>query len=220
MNDDRADRIETLLKNNTLLRKNWGDGKETACLLAALVPEIGQGDYSKCPAEVMPEWLARLTPWMNDSGSLEKWPSMVKRYAAIARQWHVLSPEDWRRLDYRIRAICVREAASHMKKKDVVAVCNTVILLCDRAGRGEMVTAEEWIAARTAAGAMESLWWSVKMAGASKVARAATVAWAAAEEVAWAAAAEVAWAAEASTDRLTSLILDEIEKTCIEKDTT
>jgi hypothetical protein len=205
----RADRIEDFFNNGTLLRKGWGDGKETACLLVAIAPEVGEGHYENCPAEVMPEWLARLTVWMDDSGSDEAWPAMVKRYAAVARRWHVLDETDWKQLDFRVRSLCVREAVHHTTDKKILAVCDTVIALCDRAGRGEFVSAEEW-----SAGAAAAVW---SAAGAARAAAGAAT-WAAAE----AARAAAVWAAESATraavDKLTNAILNEIEETCKKKE--
>lgn len=44
-----------------LVRKEWGDGKATACLLAAIAPQAIDNP-SACPACIMPQWLAHLTP--------------------------------------------------------------------------------------------------------------------------------------------------------------
>ena len=105
--EDRLARLDSMIAGGLLSRKGWGgmrDGRETACLLGALSPEAGASHAAgACPADVMPEWLAGLTPWINDFGSVRAWPAMTGRYAALAHRWPVLTPEDWERS----RALCV-----------------------------------------------------------------------------------------------------------------
>lgn len=150
---DRVARLDTLIAENRLIRKAWigeENGRETACLLAALSPEAGQSQRaSACPANVIPAWLAELTPWMDDSGSVEAWPGMVRRYAGLARRWSVLTPEAWTDLGYQVVALCVREAMRHTKEAAVLAICERVIELL---GRWRTVTQDEWRAAAAAAG--------------------------------------------------------------------
>lgn len=50
----------------------------------------------------MPQWLARLTPAMNDDGSLERWPALIQRYANAANRWRVLGEQDWEAIRVRI----------------------------------------------------------------------------------------------------------------------
>lgn len=154
----RIERLDTMIAEGRLIRNKWRDdggvnGRELACLLAALSPEAGENsDASACPASVMPAWFAYMTPWFDDSGSLEAWPGMVRRYAELARRWHVLTPGQWKKLDYRVRAIAVRESTVHFDASvfpDVAKVCVDVIALCDAAGQsGDLDLA--W-AARSAA---------------------------------------------------------------------
>jgi hypothetical protein len=105
---ERLDRLDLLLREDRIVRSQWRgsrDGKEVACLLAALSPEAGERKVaSACPADVMPRWLAELTPSMDDSGSEREWPAFVKRYARLARRWGILSPAEWRKVEYQAQA--------------------------------------------------------------------------------------------------------------------
>lgn len=109
--ESRFDQLDRLIAEGNLLRGSWTEGQERACLLAALSPEVATEKHpSACPASLMPPWLAYLTPAMDDNGSREAWPAMVRRYAQLARRWAVLGPIAWGRLDQRARAAVVSEA--------------------------------------------------------------------------------------------------------------
>ena len=128
------DRLDMYIAENRLIRQKWTDGHDRACLLAALSPECGAAKSSdKCPAELMPPWLARITPWIDDAGSLEAWPGVVRRYAQLGRRWHVLTAEDWTRLDYRVRALCVREAMRHTEAANGDVDMSTCLMSIHRA---------------------------------------------------------------------------------------
>jgi|HubBroStandDraft_3_1064219.scaffolds.fasta_scaffold03437_3 hypothetical protein len=186
MNDmtSRVDRLERMQRDGRLLRSAWGDGVERACLLTALAPEVGEGRYEACPASVMPEWFARMVPWIDDSGGAQAWPAMVNRFAAVARRWHVLTPEDWTRLEWETKIISVAEAASHTKDARASAACAEAIALCERAKTGDSPTKEEWAAAAWAVSASAS----------------AASAWAV--------------SASAGADRITALVLTALESAC------
>jgi hypothetical protein len=214
--DSRLSRLDTLIAEGRLVRQEWAghdaSGRETACLLAALSPEAGVKESAgACPATVMPSWLAHLTPWIDDAGTLEHWPEVVRRYASLAHRWNVLSQESWTRLDYRVRAICVREAMRHTTDAGTLAACDTVGALCDRTAVGD-TGEKDWATAGAAAAAAKSAAWSAaaaaKSAAWSAAAAAKSAAWsatAAAKSAAWsatwaaaAAAAAAAWAARAA----------------------
>lgn len=184
---ERFDRLDTMIREGRVIRKAWSEGQERACLLAALSPEAGQAQSAlSCPADVIPPWLAYMTPSMDDNGTAEAWPAFVQRYATVVRRGaEALDTAGWRRAEYRVRALCVREAMAHTDNADVLAACQTVVSLCDRVVSGDEPTACEWEAATAAAAA-----------------------WAAA--TAWAAAAARA-AAAAAWDRISEGVLDAIE---------
>jgi len=201
--------LETLkqyIEEDRLIRNNWfgtdEQGRQTACLYAALV---GNDRPPECPSSVMPRWLAYLTPWIDDAGSAEKWPAMVRRYADLAGRWHVLTEEQWHRAEYKFRKECVLESMKHTTNEVVLAACRTVIALLDREIAGDSPTKDEWTVAAAAAWAAE--------AAAQRRARAAAeaAAWAA-EAAARAEAAWTAWAAwAAAADRLTEKLFEILE---------
>ena len=188
-------RLNTFIKEGRLIRANWTgtdkEGRETACLLTALYPEVKEGDYKKCPSNEMPEWFARLTPWIDDAGSVEKWPGVIRRYAKnIAVK---LSPESWQRLEYKVKLACVVEAKKYTQDESAIAVCDDVIGLLQRAVSNDFPSKEEWKAAEAAAWAAEAAWaWAAVAAWAAWAAWA--WAWAAVAEARAEAAAEAAWA--------------------------
>jgi len=237
-NEDRLDRLDAMIREDRLVRGGWTDGRYRACLLVALAPECGESRSPReCPATVMPKWLAELTPWMDDAGSTEAWPGLVRRYAGLARRWHVLDAAAWRRLDYTSRAIAVREARSHVAPGDpaLVAIDAVLALLEREHVDPAATTAAAWTAAaatarsaRTPAARARAR--AVADADADAAAAAAAAAWAAAaaawaaSDAAWAAAGSAAaataratWAAgaagaSAAADRITDAILDAIER--------
>lgn len=208
-----AQRLQEYIDSGRLIRGQWTDtdehGRHLACLLAAMAPECGEDQTAaSCPAEVMPRWLAHLTPWMDDCGSDDAWPAMVRRYANLTTRWHMLTDEDWRRLDYMARLVSLRECRVHCP-----SAVDPVIALCERAAGGDYPTQTEWRAAAKTAAEKAATEWAAGAAGA---------AWAATKaETAETAATEVAeWAAEeeAAVDRITTGILDAIEAAIKERE--
>jgi hypothetical protein len=195
--EDRLARLDAAIAEGRLIRHKWQDlGKNTACLLATLSPEVGaQETVAACPSEVMPQWLAHLTPWIDDAGSSVMWSSVVSRYAAIAHKWGDWSAEAWERKHYLIRAAFVREAMRHTKDARTLEVCETSAALCERQGQGGIVVRKDWRAAESAAKAAA---WAAESA-AESAAKAA--AWAAAKAAAESAAsARVESAAKAAAE--------------------
>lgn len=202
-----AERLDTYLREGRLTRNQWrgvtADGRKTACLLAAMFPEV-RNSTAQCPAGSIPRWWAVLTVRIDDNGSAAEWPRIVRRYAALARRWHVLTDADWQRLMYQCLAVSVREARSHVpaEKTDPLAAIDVVLTLLDRAARGEAVSSGEWSAAEAAAREAAEAAWAA--AWAARAAREAAAADAAAE----------AAAAEASNDRMTTAWMDAVEAAC------
>lgn len=210
-------KLNQYIAEDRLIRRAWTgsdkQGRQTACLLAAMSPEVASSrDASACPAHIMPEWLAILTPWMDDYGSDDAWHGMVRRYAAVAARWHVLSDEIWRRLDYTARRIGLEDCLQF--SEDTAPAVEGVIALLRQAEAGADVAYSKWAAAAAAAEAAAA---AAEAAGA--VAETA-IAWTAeaATASAWV-AAKAAWVAcpaaqAAAIDRITAAILSAIEKAC------
>jgi hypothetical protein len=103
-----------MIAEGRLIRRAWTAGHDRACLLAALSPEAGYAESAAaCPAELMPPWLAELTPWLDDAPSEHAWPGVVRRYASLARRWHVLDGRAWDRARIGALLAIVEEARAH-----------------------------------------------------------------------------------------------------------
>ena len=144
-----CDRLDAAIASDLVIRGTWTrdeGGRHLACLLATLVPECGvHSDAAACPATVMPGWLAELTPWLDDSGSVEAWPAMIREFARLLRASQNLTADAWSRLDYQYRAIAVREARSRVPPDStVLPAVDGVLLLLDRAAAGDLPTDREW----------------------------------------------------------------------------
>ena len=109
---ERVSALNKHIGQGTLIRDKYtgtdAKGRETACLLVAIAPEVGPaGRVSNCPASVMPQWMAVLTPFIDDRGSEAAWPQMVRRYAALAADWHLLDADAWSRMQEAARQAAV-----------------------------------------------------------------------------------------------------------------
>jgi hypothetical protein len=208
--ESRVERLNTFIHEGRIIRNAWTGtdvrGRETACLLAALSPEVVEhGNASACPAELMPVWMAYLTPWMDDNASEAEWPRMVRRYAACAARWSSLDDAAWRRVDIVSRRASMVEAMNHATDEKVLDACRGVLEWLDE-DMPESSRAAAMEAAKTAA-------WAAGMEAAK------TAAWAARDAAAWAGgvveAAWAAWTAEVeAADRITDTILSALEKEC------
>ena len=222
--------LQTLIEENRIIRSEWrgydAQGRETACLLAAMSPAVVD-DASQCPADVMPPWLAHLTPWIDDAGTVEHWPKVVRAYADVAARWHVLDAAAWHRLDYECRVITLREAATHTTDAAALAACATVIALCERVIAGDEPTESEWAAAGAVARAVVRAaaravaWAAEARAAAAAAAEAAeAAAAAAARAAAWAAAWAAGAVARAAADRMIDAMLAAIARECSAREAT
>jgi hypothetical protein len=218
--NERFNRLDTFITEDRLVRKAWGDGQERACLLLALAPEVGaKGAVERCPAYLIPSWLAYLTPDLDDCGTEAAWPAMVRRYSVVVRRGATtLDDAGWRRVLARTMLAVLAEVTPH----DLSGSCARVAALWTRVLAGDEPREEEWEewvvgAARTAeaaaavgqgaggvaeAAARAAAWARSAARGAGGAAGAAAAV--AREAAAW----EVAW------DRITTALLDGIEIEC------
>ena len=190
--ESRIRRLNEMMEEGRIIRNDWvssdEQGRETACLLAALSPEVGEAESpTACPAEVMPAWLAHITPWLDDSGSYTEWPRMIRRYAACAARWSALDEAAWRRVEVVARRASVVEAMSHTTDEQVLDTCRGVLV---------------WLDADMSEASRDSA-----KAAAGMAAGMATAHWALAAARAPAARAEAA-------DRITDKILSALEQEC------
>ena len=218
-------RFDTLVAEGRIIRGDWQrkdeQGRETACLLGALAPDIQSS--SDCPAGLMPDWLAELTTSFEDKTSASMWPTVISKYANLIHRWHILTPEDWDCCLAKTLRTSLEIALPH----DTKGVVQPVIDLIDRWLSGDKPSNAEFEAAEEAAAK-----WSTEAAAkaAAKAAEAAKlVTWAAA--AVWAAEAAAAanlvawspWAAKAATwtaawDKITFACLDAIEAKITERE--
>ena len=202
MDSDRVDRLDAMVRENRVIRGSWTRGHDRACLLAALSPEAGYAESAAaCPAEVMPPWLAYLTPWLDDAPSADAWPHIVRRYASLARRWHVLDGKAWRRAEIASLLAIVEEARTHAggDPRVLSAIDGVIAWLRRGAPHHESTRVRDAAAAARASAA-----WAVDAADAA--ARAPHPPLAARAAVAGAAAAE------AAADRIAAGVLDAIER--------
>jgi hypothetical protein len=220
--EERVPRLQILINEGRIIRDSWAgvdeQGRETACLLAALSPEVVEhGNASACPAELMPVWMAYLTPWIDDKSSEAAWPSAIRRYAACASRWSSLDEAAWRRVEIAARRVAVVEAMGHTTDERVLDACRGVLVWLDadmpESSRTAVVVAAAaaagiWGSSRTAVVAAAGSSRTAVVAAAGAAAQAAQAAGAAAQVGAGAAA----WAAAA--DRIIDAILSVLEKEC------
>jgi hypothetical protein len=76
------------MEADALIQSGWHetgeDGRELACALGVLGPQVD--DAEKCPAAIMPRWLAQMVPWFfdrQDFADAKAWG--LKFYAELAR---------------------------------------------------------------------------------------------------------------------------------------
>jgi hypothetical protein len=177
-----------------LVQRQWHergkDGRELACLLGAIHPSVTSP--ADCNGDLMPMWLAELTPTLFDGIAAEHMLSMARRYGELVARWHMLTPAGWDaiRTRFLIRTIdAAVEAATPVSAGKsywpaVEAACEQV--------KTALATGKGLNAARAAAAAAAG-------AAAAAAARAAAAA---------AAGAAATWAAYLS---LFTFLLDQIE---------
>lgn len=149
------DRLNKFIAEGRLLRGLWhdtdSDGRERACLMAAMYPACGeQATERACPVSLMPGWLASLSVWIDDNGTNAKWLEHVKRYAAVIPDVVALPAERLEALSRQVRVIIIREAVSHVTVDEwgVRAACEQTIAALES---GEHADAAAYAASAAAA---------------------------------------------------------------------
>lgn len=110
------------LEEGTLIQNAFDDvddeGRHLACLYSAYV--TGATSTENCPAHIMPQWVADLTPWYDDSGTKPGadgvWRNFIVRYVKAQEKWHVLSGAQWLSINQRFRAWCAADALEYAAK--------------------------------------------------------------------------------------------------------
>jgi hypothetical protein len=111
-NIEASQRILAHLHEGRLVQNEWHSvaekGRDLACLLGAISPDID--DFRKCPASVMPEWLASLTVSMFDGQDRADAMTWAARFGTQMARWHVLDRAAWDRVRDAFCATCVADA--------------------------------------------------------------------------------------------------------------
>lgn len=201
---------------SAIARYTWvkeENGRKIACLLATIAPVCGkERSEAVCPSSIMRPWLAYLTVWLDDCGSQEAWWDRIKRYANVIERVSHLDDAADQKLQYAIRALCVREAMSHTNNAEAIDICQSVVKLCESVASGNPIDVIAFAEARERA---NSFWYAAEDSPSCAI----RVAGAAAAEAAVAAAAR--WSVPSaesaeSADRLSSAIIDAMEKSVLQ----
>jgi hypothetical protein len=219
----RVERLNTLINEGRIVRHAWlgtdEQGRETACLLAALSPEVAEQEAaSACPAELMPGWMVYLTPWIDDNSSESTWPSAIRRYAACAARWSALDDAAWRRVEVAARRAAVVEAMKTTEDGLTLRSSHATLAWLgedmpesscpDVVGASAAMWSVRWAARKSSVcDVLKAVYCSANSAGAAKRAEAGVQE----DDATEAAAKAAAWAA---ADRITDAILIALEKEC------
>lgn len=131
-----ADTIQSYFDRGDLMRGLWDDpGKDRACLLAAMAPIVGKTRNAKdCPADIIPQWLASITIWIDDCGTEPKWKGVIGRYVDLLRRSGSLTDKQWARAELRCRMALLRVTAPYINCKQCFNVTSNVIAKAVREG--------------------------------------------------------------------------------------
>ena len=139
-----ADRYQAALKSDSLRQGVWNserDGRHVACALGVLGDEVDNA--SKCPAQIMPRWLAQMVPAFFDR---------QKRDDAFA--WGLTFTDQLKRIDGKVpfsvihdwhaNTVCQLGIAAAEKRERDPAPHKALQALHLRALAGEKIEADEW----------------------------------------------------------------------------
>lgn len=198
----------------TLVQGKWhdrraSDGREIACLLGAIHPSVESP--ADCNGELMPMWLAEMTPTLFDGIPAESVLPVARRYGELVARWGKLSQDQWDAILTRVLVRCIDVAMESARPVNeersywpaVAAACDQVKTALVSGGDAASFEAAAWAA------------WAARAAEAAARAAAARAARAAKAAAAWAARAAEAAAAEAAAClSLFGFVLDQIEMEC------
>lgn len=88
------------VQHRTLVQNHWSRkdayDRTCVCLLRAFGPDIN--DPANCPVELMPEWLARLLPLINDGMPAVFYYDFAADFVGSAQHWATFQPSEWARI--------------------------------------------------------------------------------------------------------------------------
>lgn len=116
---ERLARLERFYEEGRLVRNDWGDGEECACLLSALCPEaLTPPRTHAVPADVMPAWVPPYVLLLADSADDVAWPPIKRRFVRVARLLPHLAGDGWFAARKRLLANALEAAAHSILKRD------------------------------------------------------------------------------------------------------
>ena len=106
--------ILTFADEGRLTQSKWhghsADGRDIACLLGAIHPSVTSA--AQCNGDLMPMWLAELTPVLFDGISTDQVVPIARRYGALIARWDRLSTVQWDSILTRVLIRCIDEAVA------------------------------------------------------------------------------------------------------------
>lgn len=142
--------ILDLLQEKKLISCRWGwsakndSGETLFSLYTALTGDVDSRPKT-CPENVAPRWVAHLIPRIDGCSSLGAWEGFVRRVAAMAPRLQRFSEfAASSACDWRVRALCVREAARYASRPETRSICNSVADLCYMRGTGDSVSDDDF----------------------------------------------------------------------------
>lgn len=117
---ERIARLERFYEEGRLVRNDWGDGVECACLLTALCPEANTpGERTaRIPADVLPPWVPSYIIMLADTAEDAAWPPIKRRFVKVARLLPNLNGDGWFSARKRFLANALDAAARNTLKRD------------------------------------------------------------------------------------------------------
>lgn len=117
---ERITRLERFYEEGRLVRNDWGDGVECACLLTALCPEANppDGRAALIPAAVLPPWVPAYIILLADTAEDAAWAPIKRRFVKVARFLPKLDDDAWFSARKRFLANALDAAARNTLKRD------------------------------------------------------------------------------------------------------
>mgnify|MGYP003394567753 CR=1 FL=1 len=119
-NKQASENIIKFATENRLIQRAWQkkegaeEGKRMACLLGSIDPSVDNS--AMCNGELMPLWLAILTPTLFDGIAADKVTEIGLRYGKLVGQWEVLSAANWDNVLYKFLIRVVDDAVDSASK--------------------------------------------------------------------------------------------------------
>jgi hypothetical protein len=139
-----ADRYLAAFESGSLIQASWHtekDGRQLACALGVIGDEVD--GPSKCPAQIMPRWLAQMVPGFFDRQQQEDAFEWGKRFTAELARIDGKVPfsviHDWH-----ANTVCQLGIAAAEKRGRDPAPHKALQALHLRALGGEKIAADEW----------------------------------------------------------------------------